>query len=113
MRRSLQIAVLAALALLVAACGASLEKAVVGKYGMDIDTSKMAEKDKAQVEAAKGLFSGFTMELKEDKTCAVSAMGQDKKGTWKLDGTKLTITVDNKPETFEVEDGGKKLAIGS
>jgi hypothetical protein len=110
MRRIFNFAVLGALALMLAACAANLEKAIVGKYQMKFDSSKMEAKEKAMADAMSGMFSQITLEIKEGGTAEMGAMGKTDSGTWKLDGTKLTVTPKTgKAATFNVEDGGKTL----
>jgi hypothetical protein len=97
--------------LLAGACGPNLEKAVVGKYVAEIDSSNMKGEEKAQAEMMAAFMKGITMELKEDKTAVMSAMGQTKSGTWKLEDKKVVVTVEGEkdPGVFFVEDGGETL----
>ena len=110
MRRFMSFAVLAILGMALASCGASLEKAVVGKYHLDLNTDKMQAKEKAAADMMKGMLTGVSMDIKADHTINMSAMGKDETGTWKIDGDKLKITPKGQKEgTFEVKDGGKTL----
>jgi hypothetical protein len=111
MRSALYLAILAAFALLAAGCGgANLEKAIIGKYTIDVDSSAMKEEDKAAFKMAESLIKGITMEFKEGGKVELKAMGQTNNGTWKLDGTKLSVTDDKgKTEVMEVQDGGKTI----
>ena len=110
MRRIFKFALLGALAHVVAACAANLEKAVIRNYQLNIDTAKMDSKEKSVVDAMSGMFSQVTLDINEGGKAEMSAMGQKKPGTWKLDGNKLTVTPEkDKPAVFEVQDGGKTL----
>lgn len=86
------VALVATIFIVGCAGGADPAKQAVGKWKMDIDTSAMAEKDKAGVEMAKGFLSAITIEVKEGGKAAMSAMGTTKEGTWKVEGTKITIS---------------------
>lgn len=107
--RNILVAVVVAVALV--GCGANLEKAVVGKFGFEIDTTSASAEDKAAAEMAKAFMGSMTMELKDDKTAVVSVLGQEQKGTWKLEGDKITITNQGQPMTGTVLDGGKKIEV--
>lgn len=98
------------MALFVAGCGVNLEKAVVGKFRGEIDISGVDAKEKAAAEMGATMLKGFTFDIKEGGKATMTGMGMNEEGTWKLEGTKLTITnKSGKPQTFNVEDGGKKL----
>ena len=110
MRRLLHLILFAALALSLSSCGGNLEKALVGKFHLNLDTSKMPEKERAAADMVKGMTSQVTMELKEDHKAEMNAMGQKKTGTWKLEGNMLKVTPQGDKEgVFEVKDGGKSL----
>jgi len=50
------------------------------------------------------------MTLNEDGTCKMDAMGQVSDGTWTMEGTTITVTVDDSPASGEVADGTITLA---
>lgn len=104
--------VIFAVALVLVGCGGNLEKAVVGKWKFDIDTSSLKPEEKQAAEFGKAFLAMVTVELKDDKTMSISAMGQDQKGTWKLDGNTITINgPDGKPMVGKVIDGGDKIEL--
>jgi len=110
MQRVLIASLFMAVMLFVAGCGANLEKAIVGKFRGEIDISGVAAKDKAAAEMGATMLKGFTFEIKEGGKAAMSGMGMNEEGTWKLEGSKLTITnKSGKPQKFDVQDGGSKL----
>ena len=111
MRRLITFAVLCTLSIVIVGCSQSLEKAIVGKYGMEVDTSGASEKDKAGAEMAKAFMKDMSLEIKEGGKAEMAVMGQKMPGTWKLDGNKLTVTPDKGGNAAKliVEDGGKTL----
>lgn len=111
MRRLLTFAVLCVLSLAIAGCSQSLDKAIIGKYGMEVDTSGAGEKDKAAADMAKTFMKDMTLEVKEGGKAEMAVMGQKMPGTWKLEGNKLTVTPDKGGNAAKllVEDGGKTL----
>lgn len=96
---------------LVGCGGGNLEKAVIGKYTIDINSDKMEEKDKAALKMGEAFLKGISLEIKEGGKCEMSAMGQKETGTWTLNGTTLTVTDDKnkKAEKMEVKDNGETL----
>ncbi len=111
MQRAISFAVFAILALATFGCGGgNLEKEIIGKFTMSIDSSKMKEDQKAMVKMAEPMIAGISMELKEGGKVSLTAMGKTEEGTWKLDGTSLSITdPKGKTDKMEVKDGGKTL----
>ena len=111
MRRLLTFAVLCALTLAVAGCSQSLDKAIVGKFTVDIDTSGANEKDKASAEMMKAFMKDMYIEIKDGGKAEMSFMGQKVAGTWKLEDNKLTITPEKGGSVAKliVEDGGKTM----
>lgn len=104
--------VLVLAALVAASCGANLEKAVVGKFKLVINSDKMAEKDKAMIKMVEPMLKDASLEMTADHKAIMNGPGGQKQtGTWKLDGTTITVTDDNtkKEEKMLVADGGKKL----
>jgi hypothetical protein len=121
-----------------AACSGNAASSVPGTYHADVRemmNAMMPVDAKADPEAAKKMDeavknSSITMELKADNTATMNAkmagMGDHTEtGTWKLDGTKLSITTkekDGKEETkvadysngmftVELDMGGKKVKM--
>lgn len=110
MQRTITFALLFVLAVCLSGCGASLEKAIIGKYTLDIDSSAMEEKDKSMMKLAESFIKGISIEFKEGGKVAMVAGNDSQEGTWKLDGTTLTVTdAKGKAEKLEVKDGGKTL----
>ena len=111
MRRLITFAVLCTLSIVIAGCSPSLDKAIIGKYGMEVDTSGASEKDKAGAEMAKAFLKDMSLEIKEGGKADMTVMDQKMPGTWKLDGNKLTVTPDKGGNAAKliVEDGGKTL----
>lgn len=80
----------------------------VGVYELDTDhlnqqMDKMEAEAKNETEKAgiamgrslmEGLMSSMEIELKEDGTATISAMGMPTSGTYKLDGNKVTFNMD-------------------
>lgn len=87
-----------------------LEKKIVGKYKVNVDTSGMPADKKAMADAAKSMLSGMTLELKADKTSEMT-MGTNKQaGTWKLTGDEVEITAGaGKPMKAKASSDGKSL----
>lgn len=78
--------------LLSGCAGGSLESKVPGKYKFKLDLSGMPKDQQKMMDMAKGMLDAARMELKADKTMAVTGMvGGDQSGTWKLEGDKITI----------------------
>ena len=105
MRKKIVILVAAIAALVMIGCGGASEKEFIGKYKMEMDTSKVAADKKAQMDMAKSLLSSMEMELMADNKGKMSAMGQTKEGTWKLAGGKLLYTDKDGAETTMKIDG--------
>ena len=61
------------------------------KETLDADTEKLML-DTFKVSSIDEIM---TMEIKDDNSFTMNMMGQEATGTWKLDGEKLTLTVDN------------------
>lgn len=78
--------------LLLVGCGGGLEKKVVGKWKMKLDTASMSGGDKAGADLTAKLFDAITIELKADKTAVMTAGPENTSGTWSLTGDKITIT---------------------
>jgi len=94
MARSWLVGLVVAAAFVVGCGGGDLAAKIPGTWKMQIDSSGMAEKDKAMVEMAKSFLSSMSITLKEDKTAELTAMGQSEKGKWSLEGDKITITAE-------------------
>lgn len=111
MRRLLTFAVLCALTLVVAGCTQSLDKAIIGKYTVEIDTSGVSDKDKATAEMMKAFMKDMSFEFKEGGKAEMTLMGQKMAGTWKLTENKLTVSPEKGGNEAKliVEDGGKTL----
>jgi hypothetical protein len=91
--------------------GASLEKQIIGKYAVEIDTSAVKEADKQQAEMAKAFLTGMAIEFKEGNVAVMSMMGQTQDGTYKIEGSKITLTPKSGGQvmTLTSKDGGKTL----
>lgn len=46
-----------------------------------------------------------TMNLKDDGSCSVDLFGQTGDGSFKVNDTTVTITIENDPQDFTLEDG--------
>ena len=99
--------------LLLGACGAKAADKLAGTYEIDAKatTAIILEELKKQpgydaaaaptvAEAMSNATKGMSMELKADGTLLLKGTGKDEAGTWKLDGSKITITakVDGKDD---------------
>lgn len=112
---------IAAAALLMAAlfvgCGSA---SVAGKYvvktidGKTVEDSLnesleemgMSIEDYLELLEIPSLDEFMFMELKEDGTATVVMMGEDSEtGTWKQDGDKVTVTIDDDPIEFALKNG--------
>jgi len=105
--------------LLLAACGpASATNKVPGTYVVDtkalianIPATDKEEAKKNGVDTEKmiaGMFEGTSMELLADGTATMKgpmAKGEEGKGTWKLDGDKITITTKGESKTGKFDNG--------
>ena len=104
--------VLVMAAFVAVSCGANLEKAVVGKYKLVINSDKMAEKDKAMIKMVEPMLKDASLELTADHKAVMNGPGGQKQtGTWKLSENTITVIDDGtkKEEKMLVSDGGKKL----
>jgi hypothetical protein len=54
----------------------------------------------------------MTMEFKSGGKVTISAMGETKEGTYKLDGDKVIVTMDNEPATFVKQKDGTLTSQG-
>ena len=59
--------------------------------GMNIDDYLDMVKEHYQIESIEDMM---TMTLKADGTCSMAEMGEEMKGTWTLDGNKVSVTID-------------------
>ena len=105
---------------LFAACGDGVAHKVVGTYALD--TRQMAADINAAMKgqpgwddararkAAEGIETKMqvTLEIKADGTVETKQTGLDRqeaKGTWKVDGDKITITTTNEHGTKDIKTG--------
>ena len=103
---------------MLAGCGGSKggkteEKAkaadVTGSYSI-VSIAEGDEKYTANDLEKLGLKSGdFSLEIKDGGTFTMTSMGDETKGEWKMDGNKLTMTVDG--ESVDAAVDGNKLTI--
>ena len=113
-------------ALLVAALFVGCSKSdPVGTYKIDMDSMIEAMKkesgelkDKSN-EEIKDLLKqtgmsedAFGLEIKDDGKFTLEYAGEKEEGTWKLDGSTLTLTVDNDPLECDYEDGKITMDMG-
>ena len=70
-------------------------KASLGEYGEGMDIDALL-----QMVGIDSLEDYMTMELKSDGTVVTSMAGESQTGTWKQDGSTVTITVDDEPQEF-------------
>lgn len=97
----------------------------VGSWKADVAKSELGSKTMSQTEKdlAKNILSGMTLNVKEDKTFAMTIVG-DIHGNWALTGNKLVLTPEKKPgETlsfggkdamdFVIEPDGKSMSFTS
>lgn len=113
-------------ALLVAALFVGCSKSdPVGTYKIDMDSMIEAtkkESDKAKDmsdEEIKDLLKtvgmtedSMSLEIKKDGTFVLDLSGDKTEGKWKLDGSKITLTVDNDPLECDYEDGKITMDMG-
>ena len=98
----------------------------VGTYKIDMDsmieaTKKESDKTKDMSnEEIKDLMKqtgmsedAFGLEIKDDGKFTLEYAGDKEEGTWKLDGSTLTLTVDNDPLECDYEDGKITMDVGS
>ena len=113
-------------ALLVAALFVGCSKSSpAGSYKIDMDSMIKAAKEES--EAAKSMSdaeirellekTGITedamgLEIKDDGKFTIDFAGDKEEGTWKLDGSKITLTVDNDPLECDYEDGKITMDMG-
>ena len=97
----------------------------VGTYKIDMDSMIEAMKkesgelkDKSN-EEIKDLLKqtgmsedAFGLEIKDDGKFTLEYAGEKEEGTWKLDGSKITLTVDNDPLECDYEDGKITMDMG-
>lgn len=106
-------------ALLVAALFVGCSKSdPVGTYKIDMDSLIEASKEESDEfkdksnEEIKDLLKqagisedSFGLEIKDDGKFTLEYAGDKEEGTWKLDGSTLTLTFDNEPLECDYEDG--------
>lgn len=109
-------------ALALAGCGVS-EKSLAGKWTGKLVMSEEDKKSGGQFAEAMANSMTFDLELKEDKTFTLAAMGMPSEGTWTLADGKVTLTMtkamgvavtpssSQKPLVMSVGDGGEKLTM--
>ena len=87
-----KVLIFAALVAVLIGCGASKEKALVGKWVVDADAlTKDAGNDPAAAMAA-GMAKSMTIEFKEDKTFTMSMIFQ-LEGKWSLTGDIVSLDI--------------------
>lgn len=97
----------------------------VGTYKIDMDsmieaTKKESDKTKDMSnEEIKDLLKqagisedSIGLEIKDDGKFTLEYAGDKEEGTWKLDGSTLTLTVDNDPLECDYEDGKITMDMG-
>lgn len=113
-------------ALLVAALFVGCSKSdPVGTYKIDMDSMIKAMKEETDElkdksdEEIKELMKqlgmsedAFGLEIKDDGKFTLEYAGEKEEGTWKLDGSKITLTVDNDPLECDYEDGKITMDMG-
>jgi len=96
--------------LLLVGCGGGLEKKVVGKWKLKLDTTSMTGGNKAGADLTAKLLEAMTIELKSDKTTVLTAGPETSSGTWSLTGDKITITTGKgNPMTGTVSSDGSTI----
>jgi hypothetical protein len=118
MTTKLSITLLAAMALLVSACGSSPQSLIVGKWEME--SAKVGGADAVSATEA-GKAIKMTAEFSRDGTAKITMMGQTLQGTYKLDaGNELVWTVNGittkskvnvTPTELEVTDDSNRTII--
>ena len=98
----------------------------VGTYKIDMDS--MIEATKKESDKAKDMSNeeikdllktigmtedSMSLEIKDDGKFTLEYAGDKEEGTWKLDGSTLTLTVDNDPLECDYEDGKITMDVGS
>ena len=96
----------------------SKEKQLQGKWKIDMTKLPAALTTGPAAAVAQKMFSGISIELKSDNTFSAGGAGQDQQGTWKLDGSTVTLTPtsgrgDKKPGTATLSDDGKTLTLST
>lgn len=105
-------------ALLVAALFVGCSKSdPVGTYKIDMDSLVEAMKDSDEAkdmsdDQIKSLMKtigitedSMSLEIKKDGTFVLDLSGDKTEGTWKQNGSKLTLTVENEPIDVDFSDG--------
>lgn len=105
-------------ALLVAALFVGCSKSdPVGTYKIDMDSLVEAMKDSDEAkdmsdDQIKSLMKtigitedSMSLEIKKDGTFVLDLSGDKTEGTWKQNGSKLTLTVENEPIDADFSDG--------
>lgn len=113
---------LVCLGLLIVGCS-NPEAQLAGTWKGDIKLTPAQEKEPAAA-FAKALLKDISLEMRGDKTCAMTIMGQSADGNWSLSGNTVTITMkpkpggksngmtfENKPANFTLSPDGKSLAL--
>lgn len=108
MRKRSVISVLLMLIMVVAMMGCGKKTpAIVGKWtaakmeiaGVSVDLEEFAKQAGDEGSALK-----ITMDVKEDKTVIMDNDGETENGTWKENGDKFTVTVDNESQDVTVQE---------
>ncbi len=86
-----------------AACGGT---SVVGDWVVE----KAEVTYQGETEDMTAQYKSMTLSIKEDGKCTSSANGQTMEGTWKQNGSKLTITDDKGTSTVFTVSNGKLVA---
>ena len=84
---------------------AAKEESEAAKSMSDAEIRELLEKT-GITEDAMGL------EIKDDGKFTIDFAGDKEEGTWKLDGSKITLTVDNDPLECDYEDGKITMDMG-
>jgi outer membrane lipoprotein-sorting protein len=97
----------------------------VGTYKIDMDsmikamkeeTDELKDKSDEEIKELMKQFGmsedAFGLEIKDDGKFTLEYAGEKEEGTWKLDGSTLTLTVDNDPLECDYEDGKITMDMG-
>lgn len=79
----------------------------IGKYDAASVTFMGMTVSGSELEA----MGDFWLELKEDDKCTMSLAGEQASGTWRVDGEKISCTIEGETMTGKVKDGKLELAV--
>lgn len=109
MKKSLLALLLVVMVVALGACGAKAPADVTGTYTGNMQVEGM-EDAMASLEGVEGVdtsaltaLTAMSVTLKEGNAFTITAAGQDMEGTYKLDGTKLTLTIDGADQEAKLE----------